>query len=537
VSGADDPEIARMAAELAGARSHLANLTVRGLRSLEPEEYRVVFEAAREKKEAAERALAAANAEFARELGRGKLGLQDVAASLPDKAALVAYVLYEREDLTPSKPGTDAISTDEPKAPSPPVRWYAAFIAQRGEEPLVVQLGPAEEIDLMISRWKREAARGMILTSRTPKEAETEYRAVGARLRVKIWDPLVNRLGGVERVFVVPDGELNLVSFAALPVSGSSYLIEDGPLLHYLSAERDLVPEPPVGKPGRGLIAIGGPSFDEVPAPADRLALPETEGIATRGGTRWKQPSCVDFESLQFEPLPAADHEARQIVTIWQTNHVGEKVDGQVIHLSGATAKESTFTKEAPGRRVLHLATHGFFLGQHTPASRNGSRGIGGLSVIEPAQVPDVACENPLLLSGLALAGANHRVANESGETDGILTAEEIAGLDLSGVEWAVLSACDTGVGEIRAGEGVFGLRRAIQIAGVQTLIMSLWQVDDDASRQWMKSLYEGRLGKKLDTVEAVQAASLAVLNSRRAAEESTHPFFWAAFVAAGDWH
>jgi CHAT domain-containing protein len=141
-----------------------------------------------------------------------------------------------------------------------------------------------------------------------------------------------------------------------------------------------------------------------------------------------------------------------------------------------------------------------------------------------------------LLLSGLALAGANRRATSASGDADGILTAEEIAGLDLSGVEWAVLSACDTGVGEVRVGEGVFGLRRAIQVAGVRTLISSLWAVDDAATRQWMTALYSARLERGLDTSAAVRSATRAVLDAARADGRGGHPFYWAAFVAAGDW-
>jgi CHAT domain-containing protein len=99
-----------------------------------------------------------------------------------------------------------------------------------------------------------------------------------------------------------------------------------------------------------------------------------------------------------------------------------------------------------------------------------------------------------------------------------------------------VLSACETGVGDIRVGEGVFGLRRAFQIAGAGTLIMSLWSVDDESTRSWMKVLYKARLIDQLDTAESVRKASLAVLQERRARKQSTHPFYWAAFVAAGDW-
>jgi CHAT domain-containing protein len=165
-----------------------------------------------------------------------------------------------------------------------------------------------------------------------------------------------------------------------------------------------------------------------------------------------------------------------------------------------------------------------------TSPAANVTRGAGGLAS------GAAAVENPLLLSGLALAGANRRAQVTPDEDDGILTAEEVASLDLDGVEWAVLSACDTGVGEIKAGEGVFGLRRAFQVAGARTVVMSLWSVEDQATRAWMRALYEGRFQRKLSTADAVHQASLTVLRDRRAKGQSTHPFFWAAFVAAGDW-
>jgi CHAT domain-containing protein len=174
----------------------------------------------------------------------------------------------------------------------------------------------------------------------------------------------------------------------------------------------------------------------------------------------------------------------------------------------------------------------------------SGTRSVGGLvsakqagATLKPKPVAAGVSENPLLMSGLALAGANRRAAAGPDDEDGILTAEEVSALNLDGVEWVVLSACDTGLGEIRAGEGVFGLRRAFQVAGARTVIMSLWPVDDDATRVWMRALYRNRLQKHLNTAEAMRAASLGVLRERRARGQSTHPFYWAGFVAAGDWH
>jgi CHAT domain-containing protein len=136
----------------------------------------------------------------------------------------------------------------------------------------------------------------------------------------------------------------------------------------------------------------------------------------------------------------------------------------------------------------------------------------------------------------LALAGANHRESSRPEEEDGILTAEEVAALDLSKVDWVILSACDTGVGIIRAGEGVLGLRRAFQIAGAKTLITSLWAIDDEAAQKWMLELYQARFSEELGTAESIRQASLDILQELRKKGESTHPFYWAGFVASGDW-
>jgi CHAT domain-containing protein len=159
---------------------------------------------------------------------------------------------------------------------------------------------------------------------------------------------------------------------------------------------------------------------------------------------------------------------------------------------------------------------------------------LGGLASDTDEMQRASAGENPLLLAGLVLAGANHRRSAGPDEQDGVLTAEEIASLDLSSCEWAVLSACGTGLGDIEAGEGVLGLQRAFTMAGARGVIMSLWSVDDEATRQWMRELYRVRLERQLDTAESVREASLAVLRDRRARGEDDSPFWWGAFVASG---
>jgi len=522
---AADAEVAQFAGQLSTARDRLANLTVRGLGNMDPERYREMLDAAREEKEKAERALAGASAEFAREQQRSRLGIDDVSSSLPDGSALVAFALYEPVGLS------------KPAAGSEPA-YVALVLGAGGGSTKVISLGAARQIDDLIMKWKRETVRGLMRSGGAGQEAEAAYRRSGEALRRRIWDPLASAIGEARRVFVVPDGSLNLVSMAALPVAQERYLIETGPVLHYLSAERDLVPGVAPGVRGEGLLALGDPDFERVEAarsgdPAILLAASVNEEKPALRATR---SACRGFDEIRFEPLPATAQETGQVVALWRERGGAETSrPGKLLHLTGPAASEAAFKNGAAGRRVLHLATHGFFLGGDCVSGAR-SRGIGGLSALEstpPVQLEEV---NPLLLSGLALAGANRRESTSATEEDGVLTAEEFSALDLSGVEWAVLSACDTGVGEILAGEGVFGLRRAVQLAGVRTVIMSLWSVDDESTQRWMQTLYRGRLQQGLDTSHAVRAAGLDSLRQRREAGESTHPFYWGAFVAAGDW-
>ena len=433
-------------------------------------------------------------------------------------------------------------------------------------------LGDAAPIDELIARWRTETVAWLSRAPGAPNTAERKLRDIGDELRRRVWDPIAAHLEGVEQVFVVPDGALNLLPLAALPIGKTEYLLEQGPTIHYLSAERDLVTTNPAAV-GKGLLALGGPSFQDA-SPFTKLSKPGTS--ASRPGVQSQRQNrraldstvaapvasvtfrgsvshCLGFQSLTFDPLPASGREANDVAGLWKEfgptmsdTSAGPRV------LVGRAADERSFKQLSPGHRVLHLATHGFFLGGECSSALDGTRSVGGLVTAKkpkPANTKSPVAkaasspqgvgtngENPLLLSGLALAGANRRAAATGDEEDGILTAEEVASLDLSGVEWAVLSACDTGLGEIKAGEGVFGLRRAFQIAGAHTVIMSLWSVEDRAAMTWMRALYEGRLTRKLDTAAAVREASLAVLRQRRARGQSTHPFYWAGFVASGDW-
>lgn len=504
------------------ARQRFANLLVRSLDEPVPQ---AVLDEARAQKEEAERTLAEQSAEARAEMTRSAAGFDEIRRVLPEGSVLVSYVQYARSRRPPR---------GEP--PATPVQSVAAFVARPAENRVaLIDLGRVGEIERRIAAWRAEAAGPSLLGSTSRSRAEQASRLAGRSLREAVWDPLEKHVAGAERIFVVPDGALSLVPLAALPFGESSYLVEQFPPIHYLSVERDLVSasvEPTA--PSGGLLALGGPAFDVVTPSGDRTTASTNSSQAppaTTAGLRSMRAPCRDMQGVRFLPLDETIREVKELSSVWTARATPIKSTLRLLVAGEAT--EAAFKLAAPHHRVLHLATHGFFLGDDCRPAVAGTRGVGGLS--RPSGAGEAA-GNPLLLSGLALAGANRRADAAPDEDDGILTAEEVASLDLSGVEWAVLSACDTGVGEIKAGEGVFGLRRAFQVAGARTVIMSLWSVEDQATRAWMRALYEARFQKGASTADAVHAASLTVLQDRRAKGQSTHPFFWAAFVAAGDW-
>jgi CHAT domain-containing protein len=408
-------------------------------------------------------------------------GFEEVRRALPAGSALAAFARFDR-----------IAGTQEA-----PIATYVALVLRpESDVPATIPIGPASRIDALVAAWR--AVAGTDPRSLPDAGADRGERSAGERLREAIWDPLADALAGADRVFLVPDGAIDGVNIAALPSGDGGYLIESGPLLHSLTAERDIFRKHGSARIGKGILIVGDPDFDAPGAPGVVAAANGT-GEPLPTGAR---PECPEFADLVFEPLPGSATEADAIAAAVP--------DGGVLRLGGAAATRASFVEDAPGRRILHLATHAYVLPEHCGAHR------------------------PLLRSGLAFAGANRRAGN-GGVGDGILTAEEIATLDLSGVEWVVLSACDTGLGEMRAGEGVVGLRHAFERAGAGTVIMSLWDVDDGAAGAFMRELYAGRRSG-LSTSAAMRQAGLGILARQRVLGRSTHPYFWGGFTAVGDW-
>lgn len=234
------------------------------------------------------------------------------------------------------------------------------------------------------------------------------------------------------------------------------------------------------------------------------------------GGKPAAPPACRALLEERFEPLPATTAEVAAVAALARSLGGGEAP----VALTGPAAGEAAFKRLAPGRRIVHLATHSWFLGAECASG-----------------APGVVARNPLVFSGIALAGANRWAAAREGGAaeDGLLTAEELAGLDLGGVEWLVLSGCESGLGQVRAWEGLYGLPRAGRRAGVRAMVLSLAPVDDEAAGLWMRALYEARFARGEGTASAVRSASRRVLDWLRRRGRAPEPRLWGAFVALGE--
>ncbi|HZU29282.1 MAG TPA: CHAT domain-containing tetratricopeptide repeat protein [Bryobacteraceae bacterium] len=485
----DDPGLTKAAADLADLRSALARLVVQGRGRLSETDYERRLDEARARTHEAEEALALRSGPFRSRLARQRAGLAEVRAALPPKSLLIAYVRY------------DAI--DSARAGAAAIPSYAAFLLRPGAEgPRVVFIGRASRVDALVRHWCAEIDRERTSLGRNAARNEAMYRNAAWALEHVILDPARPEMASARQVFIVPDGSLEAVNFMALPAGHSRYLVQSGPSMNLLTAERDLIPRE-AATSGEGLLAIGNPDFQSR-NPGERTAI---SGVRFRGS----RSECEDFSAIEFEPLPGAAAETLDVARVWKSR--GWPAD----RITGSEATEAALRERSAGKRVVHLATHAFFL----PAECRQSA---------------VVRENPLLRAGLALAGANRRSRAAADQDDGILTAEEAASLDLHAADLVVLSGCDTGAGDIQSGEGVLGLRRAFEEAGARTVITSLWPVDDDDARQWMTELYADRFRRGMPTGEAVRAASRHALALSQSRHGNTHPFHWAGFTSVGDW-
>ncbi len=388
---------------------------------------------------------------------------------------------------------------------------YVALVLRPGTAaPKIISLGDASMLEGAPLSDYRERVSG----SRAPDES------VGSVFYRNLWKPFEPFLQDTKRIYLSPDGLLSEVSWGVLP-DGAGHLLCERYQINLLSSTRDLVNKP-MANAARTAVLVGAPDFDLSPT-AYRAALQKTP-TRTAEGTRVAAltPAAlrgVETNGQPLSALPATKEELQALQELLQQHGWTTTV------YTGQQALEEN-VKALHSPRVLHLATHGFF---HAPAIPADTKAANGQS---PPVVSD-----PMLDSGVYLAGANQLAgkSEDTGLDDGVLTAFEASTLDLSNTELVVLSACETGLGVTRNGEGVFGLRRALQEAGAKAVLMSLWKVPDQETEELMKLFY-GKWLSGEDKQKALREAQLEMrerVKSRRDGEDV--PFFWGAFVLVGN--
>jgi tetratricopeptide (TPR) repeat protein len=408
-----------------------------------------------------------------------------IRAALPHGAALVELVRYHR--FAPS-----AKEWHEAR--------YAAYVLPWQGPPRWAALGPAAAIDAAIDT--------MLVEMRSHRDQPVADAL--RRLHALVFEPIRGCVTGMSHLIVSPDDKLNLVPFEALEDSAGHYVLESW-LVSYLGSGRDLL------------------RLRDRPAPrsiATIVAAPDYG--APRSTARGRA----------FHPLDGARREATELPAYLS----------RVRTLTGTQATKAALAATI-GPAILHIATHGFFdragltmdgsEAERGPARLASATAASTARPRAPRHVTALAAESstfiplppeyefvadPLERAGLALAGANDT-------SDGIVTARELANYDWQGTQLVVLSACDTGLGSVRAGEGVNGMRRALMLAGTETQVVSLWNVSDSSTAELMREFY-GEMAHGAARGEALRRAKLRLLGRARFA----HPYYWAAFILAGGW-
>jgi CHAT domain-containing protein/Tfp pilus assembly protein PilF len=471
---------------LADTTKRLARLALGGPGKTTLGEHRRTLQQLDDAKEMLEADLSRRNEEFSSVFLR--VTVEGVEAAVPPGAALLEFAVYRPFN---------------PKAESMTVAYgsprYAVFVLG-GKKTLGRDLGEAAAIDAAIQEYR----------AALQDPASDNIRRAARALDEKVMQPIRAQVGDATRLLIAPDGQLALIPFEALRDPEGRYLIERSALT-YLSAGRDLLRMQVDHGSGTAPVVVADPLFGEPAAASDASNSAPSASSTT---ARRSITSGADLRSMYFAPLAGTLHEARSLQSVFP--------DAKV--LTGAGATESAL-KRVQAPRILHIATHGFFLeAPHAGTVRGGPPPTGTRAI----QAAPAGIENPLLRSGLALAGAN---LTSGDKEDGILTALEAAHLNLWGTRLVTLSACDTGIGVVRNGDGVYGLRRSIFLAGAEALVMSLWPVSDYVTREMMTAYYKG-LNDGLGRGAALRQVQLSLLKRRN----RSHPFYWASFIQAGEW-
>ncbi len=478
-----DEEARDLGRQLVEARQRLAFLLLHPAR--DAEEHRKEVEKRTEAKEGLERRLARRLQLAPPRTDPGQVTPARLAELLPADAAFIDLLHYTDTEYDPRTPGKKG----EKRTPR-----YVAFVVRKGQPVARVELNEAAPIDAA-----RDALREAITAPRPDEAAERRAAAALARL---VWQPLRDALpADLKTVYLAAEGRLSQVPWGALPGRKPDTVLLDDcsvclvPHGHFLL--ECLEDRGAAARSGDTLLAYGG------------IDYAQGSEAAVRGGVA-RAPLLADKKRVLWPPLPGTAREQRQVVAL------AEKVlrDRPVVR-SGRAAGTAQLLDDLPKARYAHLATHGFFA---DPRFRSALQVDPALFDYGGAGERRAGARSPLVLSGLVLAGAN-RDGPDAAPDRGIVTGEALVGLPLEGLELAVLSACETGLGEDGGGEGAYGLQRAFHVAGCRNVVASLWKVDDGATQALMALFYRNLWEKKLDAAEALRQAQLTLYRHPEAVE------------------
>jgi CHAT domain-containing protein len=506
----EDPGAIQTFQELSKARAALSKLAFMGPGNEKIESYTARIDKLDKKINNLEVQLSQLSERFARQNRMAQADSEELARSLPENSALIEFAKIEMFNFNIREIGK---------------RWdpahYLVFIlnARKANQIQLIDLGNAEAIDRMVNKLRNEISRYKNLKNIKTMTSTGE-------LYKKVFLPIKKKLGDAKEVFVSPDGNLNLIPFEILQGPNGRFLIEDY-TFNYLSAARDLLGFGKIGEKGHKALFIGDPDFD--------LKAKEKSSYLRQLGLEEEKKNTIaqrakDMRGIYFARLPGTREEVAAICAL-----LGE--DKAALYTGKQALEEVLRQKQTPS--ILHIATHGFFLkdlSYGVSVNEEAIRGIQGIPQSIKSKGARLKITNPLLRSGLALAGANYALRyGDLGFNDGILTAEKILGLKLFGTEMVVLSACETGVGDVKMGEGVYGLRRALTQAGAKSLVMSLWSVPDRETKELMIQFYKNIQSAQMNRCQALRQAVLRQMKIVKDRYGHENPFFWGAFVFLGE--
>jgi len=483
------PEIQGLASSLQVKKRALAKSTLAGAEGQDPTAFKKAQTKLDREINDLERQLGEKSAPFAQK--SVQISADQLLNNLTDDDALVDYLYYEDEQKKPQMLAL-VVSSVESRC--------IGFFTCREKKLELISMGEMKDI--------REAVTFLRETIQDEYAEPEDLEAAAQEAFTQIYLPIEKAVQDRKNLFVVPEDALYLLPYDAMMDSEGKYLLERQ-AIRVLSSATDLVAENGDTKSDELMIMAGPDYFVE------KLAV--TQASSSRRSAL--AVNANGLRGLSFAPLDGAEEEGKNIKKMYAKRTViftQKGAEESVLHnLSGTAPK------------ILHIATHGFFL---KPEERLKKRLLsiqrgGNLSTPPPG-------DNPLFRAGLAFAGINANaplLGFMDGDNDGVLTAQEVIDLNLYGTNLVVLSACETGVGEIEAGEGVYGLRRSFQEAGVRTVVNSLWPVSDEGTMNLMTGFYTN-IQNGINPRQALRDSKLHMLHQ----ESWAHPYFWSAFVMVG---